>query len=107
MIIPQPARPPKPSTSTSDGTKLILDDGVVEMMQDLLENEICGDPCIVGGGIFSNYDQARALMCCNSAGIDLSRSNMPRFFFDKDTQTIWGANSIGVFAPGSVKFVKP
>lgn len=88
-----------------NGDQLILDDGIVRMMQDLQENEICGDPCIVGGGLFAAYNKAHALACCNSAGIDMSKTGLPNFFFDKDTQTIWGNNSIGVFAPGSVKFV--
>lgn len=88
-----------------DGTKIILDNGIVDMMQDFQENEICGDPCIVGGGLFAAYDKAQALACCNSAGLDLSKTGLPRFFFDKDTQSIWGNNSIGVFAPGSVKFI--
>lgn len=88
-----------------NGDQLILDDGIVQMMQDLAENQICGDPCIVGGGLFSNYTKAQALLCCNTAGIDYSKTGIPNFFFDKDTQTIWGQNSVGVFAPGSVKFI--
>ena len=88
-----------------NGDVFDLNDGVVEMMQDLLENQFCGQPCIVGGGTYSAYNQARALACCNAAGMNLAAANMPEFFFDKDSQTIWGANSIGVFAPGSVKFV--
>lgn len=88
-----------------NGDQLILDDGIVQMMQDLQENEICGDPCIVGGGLFAAYTKAQAMACCNSAGIDYSKTGLPNFFFDKDTQSIWGQNSIGVFAPGSVKFV--
>lgn len=103
------------TTTGSDGGKLIniprngndfvLDNGVIDMMQDLQENEFCGDPCIVGGGLYAAYDKARMIACCNAAGLDLSRTGVPNFFFDKDTQSIWGANTIGVFAPGSVKFV--
>jgi hypothetical protein len=88
------------------GNQLILDNGVLEMMRDLQENEICGEPCIVGGGIFQAYEMQRASLCCNSAGVDLSRTGIPRFFFDKDTQSIWGENTIGVFAPGSVKLIE-
>lgn len=89
-----------------NGNDYILDNGIIDMMQDISENEICGEPCLVGGGIYSAYDRARALACCNAAGIDLSRgTGVPRFFFDKDTQTIWGENSVGLFAPGSVKFI--
>lgn len=88
-----------------NGDQFILDDGIIQMMQDLQENEICGDPCIVGGGLFSAYTKAQALACCNNAGMDFSKTGLPNFFFDKDTQTIWGNNSVGVFAKGSVKFV--
>lgn len=44
-------------------------------------------------------------MCCNQSGVDQSRIGLPRFFFDKQTNSIWGNNSVGVFAPGSVKFI--
>lgn len=88
-----------------NGNDFALDDGVVEMMQDLLENRFCGTPCIVGGGIYSAFNQARALACCNAAGLNLGQTGIPNFYWDQDTQTIWGANSIGVFAPGSVKFI--
>lgn len=88
-----------------DGNKVILDNGIVDMMQDLEENEFCGDPCIVGGGLFAAYTKAQAMACCSSAGIDTSKVGLPNFFFDKDTQSIWGTNAIGVFAPGSVKFI--
>ena len=37
--------------------------------------------------------------------MDYSRIGLPRFFFDKDTATVLGANQIGVYAPGSVKFI--
>lgn len=82
-----------------------LSAGIVRLFQDFQDNEICGDPCIVGGGLFSGYNIAQQIMCCNNAGMDFSRMGMPRFYFDKDSQDIWGTNQIGVFAPGSVKFI--
>lgn len=88
-----------------DGDKYILDNGIVDMMRDLQENEICGDPCVVGGGLFAAFNAAQAMSCCNAAGMDMSRIGLPRFFFDKDTQAIWGQNTVGLFAPGSVKFI--
>ena len=84
---------------------LDLSAGIIQLMQDFQENEICGDPCIVGGGLFSAFDKSLMMACCNNAGFDYSRIGMPRFFFDKDSQSIWGSNEIGVFAPGSVKFI--
>lgn len=88
-----------------DGDKFILDNGIVEMMRDLQENEICGEPCIVGGGLLAAWDIANAAACCNAAGIDTGRLGVPKFFFDKDTQQIWGQNTAGLFAQGSVKFL--
>lgn len=82
-----------------------LDAGIVQLLTDFEDNQICGDPCIVGGGLFSAWNIAQQLACCNTAGLDFSRLGMPRFFRDNDTQTVWGANQIGVFAPGSVKFI--
>lgn len=89
-----------------DGDKFILDNGVIDMLRDFQENEICGEPCLVGGGLFSAYEMSRLAACCNAAGIDLSRIGIPRFFFDKDSQSIWGPDSVGAFAPGSVKLIE-
>lgn len=89
-----------------DGDQLILDNGLIDMLRDFQENEICGEPCLVGGGLFSAYEMGRVAACCNAAGFDLSRIGIPRFFFDKDTQLIWGPNSVGAFAPGSVKMIE-
>jgi|GEM_PF-1012670 len=88
-----------------DGNKYVLDNGVVQLMRDIQENEICGDTCIVGGGLFAGFDIAQAMTCCNQAGMDVSKLGMPQFWFDKDTQQIWGQNSIAVLAKGSVKFI--
>ena len=88
------------------GDQLILDNGVIDMLRDFQENEICGEPCLVGGGLFASFEMSRLLACCNAAGVDMSRLGMPRFFFDKDTQNLWGANSIGAFAPGSLALIE-
>lgn len=88
-----------------DGAKYVLDNGVIDMMRDLQENEICGEPCLVGGGLWSAYKMSEAIACCNAAGMDFSKTGLPRLFFDKDTQQIWGPNTAGVFAKGSVKFM--
>jgi hypothetical protein len=88
-----------------NGNDFSLDDGIVEMMTDQQENEICGTSCLVGGGLFNAYTRAHALACCNNAGLNLNQAEVPPFFFDKDTQTIWGNNTVGSFAPGSVKFI--
>lgn len=88
-----------------DGDKMILDNGIVEILRDFQENELCADPCIIGGGLFASWNIAQVAACCNAAGFDLSRLGLPKFFFDKDTQSIWGQDTIGVLSPGSVKFI--
>lgn len=90
---------------SSSGDGFNLSNGIPDMLNDLQENEICGDPCMVGGGIFNAFTKAVDMACCNAGGIDFSRVGLPRYFYDKDTQSIWGANAIGVFAPGSVKLL--
>jgi hypothetical protein len=79
--------------------------GMIQFLADLRDNEICDEPCIVGGGLLSNWDMARVMECCNQAGVDPSRLGVPPLWYDKDTQTAWGANQFGVFAKGSVKMI--
>lgn len=88
-----------------DGAKYVLDNGIIDMMRDIQENEICGEPCLVGGGLWSAWNMSQLIACCNAAGMDFSKVGLPRLFFDKDSQQIWGPNTAGLFAPGSVKFI--
>ncbi len=83
----------------------ILDDGIVELLRDLQENEICAEPCFVGGGLWAAWNTAKDTFGLNNAGMDLSNIGLPKFFFDKDTQSIWGENSAALISPGSVKFI--
>jgi hypothetical protein len=89
----------------SSGDTFNLSNGITDILMDLLRNEICGETCIVGGGLMAAYNINQAAACCNQAGIDMSRLNLPRFWYDNDTQNIWGTNAIGVLAPGSVKLL--
>lgn len=101
-------------TTNSDNGKYInitptpsvqFNNGWVDFLKDLWENEICDDICLVGGGNWVANEIQQAALCCNNAGLDMSRLGIPRLFRDKDTESIWGANSAGVFAKGSVKFI--
>lgn len=91
----------------TSGNTMILNNGLIQMLRDVEENEFCGAPCLVGGGLWSAEWLAQSIACCNNAGMNTAGLNsmLPRLFFDKDTQSIWGANSAGLFAPGSVKFI--
>ena len=90
---------------SKDADEFALDDGLIAILQDLRENEICEDLAIVGGGLYSNFDLSRIARCCNAAGFDMGRLSVPTFYFDKETQPIWGQNSIGVFSQGSAKML--
>jgi hypothetical protein len=82
-----------------------LDNGIIELMRDIQENEICGEPCLIGGGLWAAWDKAQALACCSAAGINTANAALPKLFFDKDSQQIWGPNTAALLAPGSVKFI--
>jgi hypothetical protein len=87
------------------GSKLILDNGIIDMLRDLQENEVCGTPALVGGGLLAAWDIARTVTTANAAGFNMGQLGMPQFFFDKASQAIWGDNSAGLMVPGSVKFM--
>jgi hypothetical protein len=88
-----------------NGQTLNLNDGVISLLQDLRDNEICDDPCVVGGGLFSAYDMVKLAQGITQAGIDASRLPLPFFWYDRSTQDVWGQDTIGVFAKGSAKFM--
>lgn len=88
-----------------DGSKYILNNGVVQIVNDAQTNQFCGAPCVVGDGIYRAFMNAQGMTGLNSGGMDLSQNPLPRFFYDNDTNALWGTNAIGVFQPGSVKFL--
>lgn len=82
-----------------------LSAGIPRLLQDLQDNEICGTPCMVGGGLMAAYENIAKAFCCNNVGVNMASMGLPMLYFDKDSQDIWGANQFGLFAPGSVKFI--
>lgn len=87
-----------------DATINDLEDGLTKILADLIENELTGTPWIVGSGLFNNFDLQQFLKVANQAGIDTSRFlTKYRFLYDRRANAVWGANQIGVFAPGAVK----
>lgn len=87
-----------------DATINDLEDGLTKILADLIENELSGTPWIVGSGLFNNFDLQQFLKVTNQAGIDTSKFlTKYRFLYDRRANDVWGANQIGVFAPGAVK----
>lgn len=91
-----------------NGAAFIITNGVPQMLTELEINQICGNPCMVGNGIWHNYVNTRqaGMVGLNAGGLNQGAGNLPPFFYDRDTTTIWGANAVGVFAPGSVKLLE-
>lgn len=87
------------------GADFALDDGIIRLLTDISDNRICEDPCLVGNGVMAAYDLVKAMQCCTSAGINPAGLGLPTFYKDPDTTALWGTNSFGVFAKGSVKFI--
>jgi hypothetical protein len=97
------------NTSTSinlnkDSSTTDLTDGFGRILADLVENEISGNPIIVGSGLFNNFDVQKAMLGSNQSVVDISRFPY-EFFYDKKTTTGWGSNQIGVFEKGAVKLL--
>lgn len=90
-----------------NGQAFILTNGVTQMLTELEINQICGNPCIVGNGIWHNFMNARqnGQVGLNAGGLNQNAGSLPPFFYDRDTVSIWGVNAIGVYAPGSVKLL--
>lgn len=87
-----------------DATINDLEDGLTKILADLIENELSGQPYIIGSGLFMNFDLQQFLKSANQAGIDTSKFlSKYKFLYDRRASAAWGTNQIGVFAPGAVK----
>lgn len=87
------------------GADYDLDAGVIRFLADLKDNEICDELCMVGSGLFANYENLKLAACCSAAGIDMGAWALPGFTFDKDTATGWGTNNFAILAKNSVKMM--
>lgn len=88
------------STTNNDLTQ-----GVLTLLNDMMVNEACNDYKIVGSGLFNNFDQQQFMKCCAQNGVDTSRWNNYKFYFDINAQAAWGENQIGVFEDKAVQLI--
>lgn len=94
-----------------DGNLNDLTAGVLKMLTDAESNEFCGAPMFVGalGGLMHSYDlQRRNRGLYPGVGLDnaalLDNSNF-RFYASGQTGSTWGAQHVGMFAPGSAHYI--
>lgn len=90
----------------SAGVDNFYTEGMTKLLQDLALNEVCGNVNIVGHGNFNAYTIQQIAACCSQLGLDQSRFSGFNFYPDIYSQTIWGEDHIGVFAPGSVGLIE-
>ena len=95
---------------TQSGDNNVLTAGMIKLLTDYAANEGCGTPNFVGalGGLMHSYaiqKQMNALGMGN--GVDYGALTTDfQFFASGQTGTTWGAQHVGMFAPGSVHLVE-
>lgn len=94
-----------------DGTLNDLGTGITKLLTDSAANEFCGTPMFVGalGSLMHAYSiqKSRSALGAASAGLDLgAMSSDFQFFASGQTGSTWGAQNVGMFAPGSVHLVE-
>jgi hypothetical protein len=83
-----------------------LTQGVGQILNDFQDNELVGQPMVVGTGLFRNWWNQQRVTGINQSGIDTSKFvNDFEFFYDPKTVSKLGTNQIGVFAPNAVQFI--
>jgi len=95
---------------TQSGDNNVLTAGMIKLLTDFAANEGCGTPNFVGalGGLMHSYaiqKQMNALGMGN--GVDYGALTTDfQFYASGQTGTTWGAQHVGMFAPGSVHLVE-
>ena len=85
-----------------------LQSGIGQILADMQQNEVFGNPNIVGGGLFAVFQQQLQATGINQSGIDNSLfNNTYNYYFDPDVNGggAWGSNNIGIFADGTIGIV--
>lgn len=91
-----------------DGTTNDYTEGLTGLMTDLMVNEIRpNNVAIVGGGIITGamMQLQKGAIGLNQSGLNNSALGMPKFYYDLDSQSVWGTNHFGVFDLDSVGLV--
>ena len=93
-----------------DGNLNDLGTGLTKLLTDAAANEFCGTPAFVGalGSLMHAYSiQKQRNALGMGTGIDFgSMASDFQFFASGQTGSTWGAQHIGMFAPGSVHLVE-
>lgn len=95
---------------TQSGDNNVLTAGMIKLLTDFAANEGCGIPQFVGalGGLFHSYSIQKQLNALGMGnGVDYGALTTDfQFYPSGQTGTTWGAQHVGMFAPGSVHLVE-
>jgi hypothetical protein len=95
----------KPININKSGDVLDLSNGLIEILSDAAENEVVGEPILVGSGLMNKLAISKAALTANGAGLNLAALNGYEWAHDIQAATVWGANQVGSFARGTVGLV--
>lgn len=95
---------------TQSGDNNVLTAGLTKLLTDAAANEFCGTPMFVGalGSLMHSYAIQKQLNALTNAnGVDMGAlANDFQFFASGQTGSTWGAQHVGMFAPGSVHLIE-
>lgn len=84
-------------------------EGYIDMMRNLMDTGMVGNPLVVAGGIFAKFADYEKIGCCNNYGVDNSQLGDFGYYYDNDLQTVLSSPSNGneflAFAPGAAQLV--
>jgi len=94
-----------------NGATQNFQEGLTRILADAEINEICGTPIFVGAGNIHSFavNKMANAYGLNQYGLDqaaLADAMGFQFYLSQKTQSTWGSNQFGVFAPGSVQLVE-
>lgn len=87
------------------GSTLNLTDGILRILSDYQVNEGVGQPIIVGNGLMNSFEIGKSSFGANGAGMNIAALSGYKWYHDIKSATVWGANQVGVFQPGTIGLV--
>lgn len=92
-----------------DATLQVDAEGWINMMQDLNDIGIMGNPILAGGGNLKKYADLQGISCCNAVGVDPSQLPDTNIYYDNQISTVLTGpsydNPFFAWAPGAAIFV--
>lgn len=96
----------KPINFVLNGTTNPLNQGMTEVMNDAMLNEMrIANATIIGSGLVNNYYLQQVAKSADQSGVNTTQLALPKMYFDPYAQAGWGVNNFGLFEKDAVQFV--